>query len=158
MRASVTAVAALAVGAGLIAGCAGLRERAAAANARSVIATSPACENFSFPLYFRAGSDQLTRAGMDVVQAYSGRARACPVAEVRVTGLSDVEGSAAQALDLSRRRAATVARMLAAGGYPAPVFDVRGVGRSGLSRPATRDPLRRRAEVTVIYAPTAPPL
>lgn len=124
---------------------------------RSAVVTAPACQDFNFPLYFQTGSDQLTPDGLRVVENYAPRVKACPVAELRVTGLSDAEGGAAANLELSQRRAAAVAQVLSARGYPTPSFDIGAQGAAGATTAAGRaEPLRRRAEVSVRFAARAP--
>ena len=121
---------------------------------RSAAVIAPVCQDFTFPLYFRTGSEQLTPEGLQVIDNYSSRVRACPVAELRVNGLADAEGGAAANLELSQRRAASVAQILTTRGYPTPSFDVGAQGAAGATTAAGRaEPLRRRAEVSVRFAP-----
>jgi outer membrane protein OmpA-like peptidoglycan-associated protein len=120
------------------------------------VVAAPTCQDFTFPLYFQAGSDQITREGLQVIDSNAGRAIACPGAMVQVTGLADSAGDAAANLQLSQRRAVSVGQALAARGYPTPAFE--GQGAAGSTTAAGRnEPLRRRAEVSVRFpaAPTA---
>ena len=86
-----------------------------------------------------------------------GRAVAA-AAWLMLVGLADADGAANRNLALSRRRAATVARALAAGGLPRPEFDIDAVGQAGaVTGGGDAEPLRRRTEVVVrASAPPAP--
>ena len=123
---------------------------------RAEMVTPPACTDFTFPIYFASGSDQVPAAALQVIRQNAAQVKACKVAQVAVTGLADAEGSAERNLELSRRRAATVAKALAAAGYPAPTFDVAAGGEAGAATAAGTAPLRRRTEVSVKFASTAP--
>lgn len=135
--------------------CATVDEGVRRVTGRSAVVTAPTCQDFSFPLYFDKGSDQLTRDGLQVVEANAARVRACPVAELRVTGLADAEGDPAANLQLSQRRATSVAATLQSRGYPAPTFEAQGdVGATAAT--GRVEPLRRRAEISVRFAAATP--
>ncbi len=137
--------------------CTTVNEGVRRVTGRSAVVTAPVCQDFAFPLYFRTGSEQLTPEGLQVIDNYSSRVRACPVAELRVTGLADAEGGAVSNLELSQRRATAVAQILAARGYPTPTFEVGAQGEAGAATAAGRtEPLRRRAEVSVRFATPTP--
>lgn len=76
-----------------------------------------ACADFSFPVYFDGRSDELSTGALQVIAASASRAEACPVASLAISGLGDDTG-------LASRRAAAVAKALAADGLasPAPVL------------------------------------
>lgn len=113
------------------------------------------CTDFSFPIYFDKGADNLTAPALDVLRAGGRRARACQVAKVEVLGLADADGPAGRNLALSRRRAVVVAKALAEFGLPAPVFDIEAIGEAGAidKRDGKPEPLRRRTEVVIHAAP-----
>lgn len=75
-----------------------------------------ACADFSFPVYFEEHSAELSTGALQVIAASATRAEACPVAGLAISGLGDDTG-------LASRRAAAVAKALAADGLgsPAPV-------------------------------------
>ena len=149
-------IAAVLVGSG-VSGCAQVDQGVRRVTGRSAGVTAPVCRDFSFPLYFQTGSDQLTADGVRVVENYAPRVRACPVAELRVTGLADAEGGPVANLELSQRRSAAVAQVLSARGYPTPTFEVASQGEAGASTAAGRaEPLRRRAEVNVRFSTATP--
>ncbi|HEY3887613.1 MAG TPA: hypothetical protein VGL73_03500 [Caulobacteraceae bacterium] len=75
-----------------------------------------ACADFNFPIYFDQRSDELSAGALQVIAASVARAKSCPVAGLAISGLGDDTG-------LASRRAAAVAKALAADGLasPAPV-------------------------------------
>jgi outer membrane protein OmpA-like peptidoglycan-associated protein len=75
------------------------------------VAAAP-CADFSFPIYFKARSDQLTTPARELILQSAAFVAACPISDIKVVGL-DSEGP-----ELSRRRADAVSRALAEGGYP----------------------------------------
>jgi outer membrane protein OmpA-like peptidoglycan-associated protein len=123
---------------------------------RADMVAAPVCTDFSFPIYFASGSEQLPPAALQVIDQHAAQVRACQVASVNVTGLADAEGSAERNMELSRRRATVVAQALAARGYPAPTFEVAAAGSAGAATAAGATPLRRRTEVSVKFASAAP--
>jgi outer membrane protein OmpA-like peptidoglycan-associated protein len=144
----------------VLSACAQVDKGVRAVTGRIAAVTAPVCEDFAFPLYFQTGSDQVTPEGLQVIDTNVARVRACPVAELKVTGLADAQGDAAVNLALSQRRATSVGQVLAARGYPAPTFELAAAGATGATAPRGRtEPMRRRAEVSVRFAaptPTAP--
>jgi outer membrane protein OmpA-like peptidoglycan-associated protein len=139
------------------AGCAQVDKGVQRVTGRTAAVTAPVCQDFTFPLYFQTGSDQLTPDGLAVVDSFAARVKACPVAELKVAGLADAEGGALNNLELSQRRATAVAAILAARGYPTPTFEVAASGDAGATTAAgRREPLRRRAEVSVRFAAATP--
>jgi outer membrane protein OmpA-like peptidoglycan-associated protein len=123
---------------------------------RADIVAQPVCRDFSFAIYFRPGSDRLTREALQVINDNSARIKACRVARVDVTGLADADGPGQRNLELSRRRALTVTQALSTRGFPTPTFDVEAVGEAGAAQGAAADPLRRRTEVNVRFASPEP--
>jgi peptidoglycan-associated lipoprotein len=118
-------------------------------------ASRPACVDVTFPIYFAQGSDQLTPTAAQVIQTQAAVVRGCRIGYVSVLGLTDAAGSSSGNLDLSRRRASSVARALADAGLPAPKFEVSGQGESGALTDKGRPvPLRRKTEVVIHPLPT----
>jgi len=110
----------------------------------------PACADFSFPIYFEKGSDQLTTAARAVIDTGVQQTRGCKVSKIEVLGLADADGPRLRNLELSRRRADAVAKALAGEGLPAPVFDIEAIGEAGARAPDGKpEPLRRRTEVVI---------
>jgi hypothetical protein len=98
-----------------------------------------ACADFSFPIYFEQHSDQLSTGALQVISASVTRAMSCPVAGLAISGLGDDTG-------LASRRAAAVAKALAADGLatPAPVVQAS-TANHGLAL------LRHSAQVSVHF-------
>ena len=115
------------------------------------------CVDFSFPIYFATNSEQLTPAAQQIIAESAARVRGCKLGEIMVMGLADADGGTARTnLALSKRRAASVAKALAAGGLPAPKFDIEAGGASGALTPGGQpEPLRRRTEVVIHAEPPA---
>ena len=111
------------------------------------------CENLSFPIYFQTGSIDLTPPAREMIRTSAQRTKGCRVSQVRVVGLADADGSAQRNMELSRQRADAVAAVLAAEGFPAPTFDLAAGGEAGSVSGRTVDPVRRRTEVQVTFAP-----
>ena len=118
-------------------------------------AARPTCTDQVFPIYFAEGSDQLTQGAFQVIGDQAAVVRGCRIGYVSVLGLTDAAGGATHNLDLSKRRAVTVAHALAAAGLPAPKFEVSGVGESGaVSDSGHPVPLRRKTEVVIHALPS----
>jgi outer membrane protein OmpA-like peptidoglycan-associated protein len=141
-----------AVAAVTLAGCAPVQKF----RSRAQMERAPACTDFEFPVYFASGSEQMPAAALQVIRAHAAQVKACKVASVTVTGLADAEGSAQANMELSRRRAASVASALAASGYPTPTFAVGAAGAAGAETAAGTAPLRRRTDVSVKFAQSRP--
>lgn len=77
-----------------------------------------ACADFTFPVYFEEHSDALSTGALQVIAASATRAEACPVAGLAISGLGDDTG-------LASRRAAAVAKALAADGLASPAPTVQ---------------------------------
>lgn len=139
---------ALAAAAAVGAGCTAGREPAPAE------AGAPACADAAFSIYFDKGEAVLTAPARDLVADTARRLAGCRIHTVRVVGLADAEGPAAENLELSAARAAYVVEAFAAYGWPKPEFDIAAAGEAGATAPGGADrPLRRRVEVFVDAAP-----
>jgi flagellar motor protein MotB len=115
------------------------------------------CADFSFPIYFEKGSDQLTAQARQEISFAAARVKGCTLGPVAVFGLADADGAVRRNLVLSRQRAVIVAEALAASGLPAPTFDIQALGESGAVAPGgDRLPLRRRAEVVIRASAPSP--
>lgn len=112
------------------------------------------CADFSYPIYFEKGSDQLTAAARAVVDSSVKQVHGCKVSKVEVLGLADADGGKQRNLELSRRRAANVAKALAGEGMPSPAFDIDAIGELGAKAlDGKPEPLRRRTEVVIHAQP-----
>jgi outer membrane protein OmpA-like peptidoglycan-associated protein len=122
---------------------------------RARLVRAPArCVDQTVQIYFEPGSAELTHEGRMVIDQAASGAAGCRVASVEVTGLADAQGAPDANLELSKRRAAAVARQLAANGLPAADFKVTAAGQAGAATAEGKAaPLRRRAEVILHLAP-----
>jgi peptidoglycan-associated lipoprotein len=144
LRSPRTLVAALAL-AGAVAGCASHGPAPVVAGA-----ARPACTDVVFPIYFAQKSDQLTPGADQVISSQVALVKGCRIGYVSVLGLTDAAGTKAENLELSRRRADTVAKALAAAGLTTPRFEVNGAGETGaISDKGRPVPLRRKTEVII---------
>jgi len=116
-----------------------------------------ACADFSFPIYFDTGSDQLTPPAREAIRYAALRVKGCKLGPAAVVGLADADGRARRNLVLSRRRAVVVAEALAAAGLPAPTFDIEALGEQGARTADGEEPLRRRTEVVIRASPPPVP-
>jgi outer membrane protein OmpA-like peptidoglycan-associated protein len=130
-------------------GCATVQQ----ARAR-LVKTPPHCVDQTVEIYFAADQAELTPEGRMVISQAASGARACKVTAVEVLGLADGAGQPGANLELSRRRAQSVATALAANGLPAAEFKVSAAGQAGaITAGGQAAPLRRRADVTLHLAP-----
>ena len=147
-----TAVLAAGVAATALGGCAQVQKF----RTRADMVKAPTCTDFNFPVYFSEGSAQMPAAALQVIRQHSAQVRACQVAAIDVTGLSDADGSAQANLDLSKRRAAAVTSALTANGYPGTAIRMAAAGETGAATATAEAPLRRRTEVSVKFAARTP--
>lgn len=121
-----------------------------AAGGRGALVRAPAvCQDISVPIYFEPNQAQVTREGRRVLVASAAQARGCSVDAVRVLGLADAAGDPQANLELSKRRAASVAEAILKAGLPAAEFEVAAAGQAGALTPSGQVPVRRRADVTL---------
>ena|SRR5438067_393354 len=130
-------------------GCATVQQ----ARAR-LVKTPPHCVDQTVAIYFAADQAELTPEGRMVIGQAASQARGCKVAGVEVLGLADAAGQAGANLELSRKRAQSVAAALTANGLPSAEFRVAAAGQAGATTAnGQAAPLRRRADVTLHLAP-----
>jgi outer membrane protein OmpA-like peptidoglycan-associated protein len=121
---------------------------------RLQIASVPRCTAFFFPVYFADRSAELTPAAAKVIANAGLHSSGCKPASVEVVGLADYKGPSEPNFELSRQRAERVAGALAKAGLPEPTFKISAIGEAGAYKAdGTPKPLRRRAEVTIRFAP-----
>lgn len=118
-----------------------------------IVAEPTACTAKRFEVYFAEGEARLTDAARQAVGLTATQLQGCKINKVQVIGLSDASGGATANQSLSERRAVAVAEALAAAGWPAPAFDVGGVGAEGATTAGVNEPMRRRTEVLVEASP-----
>jgi peptidoglycan-associated lipoprotein len=126
-------------------GCASMK------SARDRIVRSPkVCQDLTVPVYFEPNDAEITREGRRVIAASAAQARGCKVDAVRVLGLADAAGDPLSNLELSKKRAASVADAVLKAGLPAAEFEVAAAGQAGaVNKEGEQAPVRRRADVTL---------
>jgi outer membrane protein OmpA-like peptidoglycan-associated protein len=111
------------------------------------------CADHTVQVYFEAQSWELTKEGRAVIDAAAGQAKGCKVTSVEVLGLADAAGAPAASLELSQKRAGSVAAALRADGLPAAEFKVAAAGQAGAVTAAGQaQPMRRRADIVLHLA------
>jgi len=121
---------------------------------RSRLVRAPAsCADQTVQVYFEPQSAELTKEGRDVITAAAAGARACKVTSVEVIGLADAAGAPGANLELSQKRATSVAGALKAEGLPAAEFKVGAAGQVGaVTASGQAQPMRRRADIVLHLA------
>lgn len=123
-------------------------------NRSDVVAEASGCTEKRFEVYFADGEARLTDVARQAIGLTATQLQGCRIDKVRVIGLADATGGATANQSLSERRAVSVAEALRAAGWPAPAFDVEGVGDQGAAMPGgVNEPMRRRTEVLVEASP-----
>ena len=107
------------------------------------------CQDVTLPVYFEPNEAEITREGRRVIAAGAAEARGCTVDSVRVLGLADAAGDPLANLELSKKRAASVADAIQRAGLPAAEFEVAAAGQAGSITAAGQVPVRRRADITL---------
>jgi outer membrane protein OmpA-like peptidoglycan-associated protein len=120
-------------------------------SARDRLVRAPkVCQDVTVPIYFEPNVAQVSPDGRRVIAAAAAQARGCRVEAVRVMGLADAAGDPAANLELSKRRAASVADAIARARLPTAEFDVAAAGQAGaVTKDGELQPVRRRADVTL---------
>jgi outer membrane protein OmpA-like peptidoglycan-associated protein len=128
-----------------LSGCASMK------TGRDAIVKAPkVCQDVTIPVYFEPNDAEITREGRRVISAGAAEAKGCSVDSVRVLGLADAAGDPAANLELSKKRAASVADAIQKAGLPAAEFEVAAAGQAGSVTAAGEvRPVRRRADITL---------
>ena len=115
-----------------------------------------ACPTADFVVYFEWDRSNLNQAALETIDLAVNQARACNLEAVLVIGHTDTSGATQYNAGLSDRRASVVRDALTARGIAATSVRSEGRGETDLAR-ATRDgvrePLNRRAAVTITFRP-----
>lgn len=134
----------------LVAGC----SLAPTMRRSDIVAEPTACMAKRFEVYFAEGEARLTDVARQAIGLTATQLQGCRIDKVQVIGLADASGAASANQSLSQRRAVAVAEALTAAGWPAPAFDVEGVGAEGATTAGgVNEPMRRRTEVLVEASP-----
>jgi peptidoglycan-associated lipoprotein len=139
---------------GAAAALAGLAACATVRSARDhIVRPTPRCADQTVQVYFDAQSAEVTKEGRAVIAAAAQAAKACKVASVEVLGLADAAGAPGANLELSRKRADSVADALKAAGLPPAQFQVAAAGQAGsVTGAGQAQPMRRRADIVLHLA------
>jgi len=123
--------------------------------ARTRLVRAPArCVDQTVQVYFSPDQAELTPEGRMVITQAAAQTRGCRVSAVEVVGLADAAGAPGANLELSRRRAQSVAAALTSAGLPAADFRVAAAGEAGaVTADGRHAPLRREAVVTLRLSP-----
>ena len=114
-----------------------------------IVRAPKACQDVTIPVYFEPNEAEITREGRRVIAAEAAQVKGCSVDAVRVLGLADAAGEPAANLELSRKRAASVADAIQKAGLPVAEFEVVAAGQAGSVTSAGQVPVRRRADITL---------
>jgi outer membrane protein OmpA-like peptidoglycan-associated protein len=121
---------------------------------QQIVRTPARCVDQTVQVYFEPQSWELTKEGRAVLDAAAGAAKGCRVTSVEVIGLADAAGAPAASLELSQKRAGSVAAALRADALPAAEFKVAAAGQAGAVTPEGHaQPMRRRADIVLHLAP-----
>ena len=115
----------------------------------SVVRAPRLCEDMTLPVYFEPNDAEITLDGRRAIVAGAAQAKGCKVDEVRVLGLADAAGDPAANLELSKKRAASVAAAIRKAGLPDAEFEMSAAGQAGSVTAGGQAPVRRRADVTI---------
>ena len=119
-----------------------------------IVAEPSACTTKRFEVYFAEGEARLTDVARQAIGLTATQLQGCRIDKVQVIGLADASGGHSANQTLSERRAIAVVEAFEAAGWPAPVFDVDGVGDQGAAMPGgVNEPMRRRTDVLVEASP-----
>ncbi|GAA0640566.1 OmpA family protein [Brevundimonas lenta] len=119
-----------------------------------IVAQPSPCAEKRFEVYFAENEARLTNPALQAIGLTATQLQGCDIRRVRVIGLADAQGVAADNVDLSQRRAVSVAEALVAAGWPTPAFELEAIGSEGaVTSQGTNEPMRRRTEVVVDAAP-----
>ncbi len=120
---------------------------------QQVVRTPVDCSDRTVQVYFDPQSAELTKEGRAVITAAARGAQSCRVASVEVIGLADAAGTPDASLEVSQKRAASVAGALKAEGLPAADFKLAAAGQTGAVNAAGQPrPMRRRADIILHLA------
>jgi outer membrane protein OmpA-like peptidoglycan-associated protein len=122
---------------------------------KAYVTTPPRCADQVVQIYFEPQVAEITPEGRAVISAAAAQARGCKVTAVDVTGLADAVGAPDANLELSKKRAQSVAKALAGAGLPTATFSLAAAGEQGaVTAEGKAHPLRRRVDVALRLSPS----
>lgn len=114
----------------------------------SSVAIGP-CAATEFNVYFDEWQSRLTDDARETIAVVQRDLQGCAIQRVRIIGLAGARGDADENLDISMRRAQSIADALEAGGWPKGTFELAALGEAGATVDDVTRPMRRRARVMV---------
>lgn len=113
-------------------------------------AAAPDCSTRDVAIYFGSWETELNAIAQSQVSALQSSLAGCTIDRVRIVGLAGAPGDVASNMEVSQRRAETVAAALEAGGWSRSRFALDARGEEGATTSDGMEaPMRRRVEVTV---------
>ena len=147
------AVAAVAAGVALVAGCQTAKPPAFAGKG-PLIQSASSCADFTQAIYFEAGEATVTGPADRLLNLAAARSRSCAVTGVAIVGLADAPGELATNLALSQRRADAVKAALHRHGFDKVEIQTTAAGDAGAQTASGQNrPVRRRADITFHLVP-----
>jgi outer membrane protein OmpA-like peptidoglycan-associated protein len=141
-------IAALAMVAAAVSGCATIRNKAHTPYAGPQVVLPNNCTDMTATIYFDRGSATLTRDAKAALKIAAAEAESCRFYAVDVYGLSDAVGAPATNIAISKKRAEAVTRQLAELGFTTVTFKLVAAGAAGaVTAGGEAEPLRRRADI-----------
>jgi peptidoglycan-associated lipoprotein len=130
----------------LLGACASTKEAKVAAPAPALTHCGPQQMVF----YFGSWDTTLNDLSQKEITLVQKKLAGCSIDAVRIVGMAGAPGDEEANMEVSRKRAETVADALAAGGWPRDRFAIEVRGEAGATTSDGLDkPMRRRAEVSV---------
>ena len=126
----------------------------ASTEAAKVAAPAPSapthCNAQQLVFYFGSWETALNDVAQKEISLVQTKLAGCSIDAVRIVGMAGAPGDVAANIEVSRKRAETVADALAAGGWPRDRFQLEVRGEDGATTSdGLEKPMRRRAEVSV---------
>ncbi|HEX5008257.1 MAG TPA: OmpA family protein [Hyphomonadaceae bacterium] len=120
----------------------------------SAAAISPvdasSCRDGSIDIYFNQWEYELNSFSREVLTKAQASLAGCRIEHVLIIGLADATAGDEQAsLEVSQKRAQTIADALEAGGWSRSQFELVAIGGRGAVVDGVNAPMRRRANVSV---------
>jgi outer membrane protein OmpA-like peptidoglycan-associated protein len=120
-----------------------------------VAASTPACDDIDFLVYFEWDRADLTSQAESTIRDATAQVGACGVTRIAVAGHADRSGSSTYNERLSQQRASVVHDALVLAGVPASRITVEAKGETDLAvntADGVREPLNRRSNVVIVVS------
>jgi|JI10StandDraft_1071094.scaffolds.fasta_scaffold96741_5 peptidoglycan-associated lipoprotein len=128
----------------MLAGCATPKADAPAA------ANPAACPPRQMVFYFGSWETELNAIALEEIKTAQTALKDCVIERVNIVGMAGAPGDVAANVEVSKKRAETVAAALEKAGWPRSAFVVDAKGEDGaITSDGLEAPMRRRVEVSV---------